>query len=200
MPLISSELSELEDTTRILESILSTTQSTWYTVSDSYDYTTQDPYKILTTSKNTLKDFTTIFPQFGDYIAGKVMLSSEQGSESADGSLEQILLQIGITTTPELLDTNIKKYRILDAKASDTLTYDIVTVGDSINALRIRDSAKGVLLLDTSGQSKISTLPDFHSKSLPRILDTITTTPKNTEIQLDISKRSFILDDKTYSF
>lgn len=197
-PLSATELSDLSDTVKHLESISSSTKNTWYTISDSYDYSAQDPYKVLTENLASTKDLLVIFQDFGSYAKGKVVTPAV-GDSSVD--LVNILSQIGITTTPELLDESTKKYRLLDATSSgSSLTYDLVTLGDRITALSIRETSKNIRILDTTGQSRLETLLTFHQQFLPKILESIPLSSKEIEITLDISGRSFILDGKTYSF
>lgn len=96
-----------------LSDISTSTQNTWYTISDSYDYSAQDPYKILRENQAALKDISIIFTNFSSYVQGAI--TTTDSSSVTDTDLSKILSQIGITTQAELIDASIAKYRLLDA-------------------------------------------------------------------------------------
>lgn len=190
-----AQLEDIDETIKALISITDSTQNTWYAISDSYDYSAKDPHKILTENLSALKDILFIFRDFRGYSSGKAN-SSEQNTNN----ISEVLTNIGIKVQPELIDPSTSKYRILDGAASESIVYDILVSGETLNALSVRDTSKNIRLLDTTAKAKLSQLIDFHRQSLPKILQTIPAQTTEKEITLDISARSFILDGKTYSF
>ena len=206
-----SQVQSIENILKTLNEFLSSQESNFYTISETYNNDALDPFKLLRWNLKDMERTLGIITHLGDYRDKKyeVNWSNEDVKSSswtiqAITTLSQVFDSLKMSTgSIEKLDESGNSERAIDVIYDDNITISIKSNSWSIEAANIALKQPNITF-QIRNSGTLDQFVTFMSTDLKKlqekIVDIITENTENVKIPLDISTHSATLDGKTYSY